>query len=83
MVALGSAFGTPFSVANVALTVYLSAQAIGVLLGGFIADMTRRHAEVAAVGYAVNACIVLASARSGSGRAAGRGDGLRPGCSAG
>ena len=33
---------------------------MGVLAGGFIADMTRRHAEVAAVGYGINACIVLA-----------------------
>lgn len=60
MVALTSAFGTPLSAANLALTGYLSAQAIGVLLGGFIADLTRRHAEVAAVGYGINACIVLA-----------------------
>src|SRR5205085_4193576 len=30
------------------------------LAGGFIADLTRRHAEVAALGYAVNAGIVLA-----------------------
>jgi MFS family permease len=59
-VALGNAFGTPLSVANLALTAYLSAQALGVLAGGFVADMTRRHAEVAALGYAVNACIVLA-----------------------
>jgi len=69
VVALGSAFGTPFSVANVALTVYLSAQAIGVLLGGFVADMTRRHAEVASVGYAVNACIVLCIGTLGLGPA--------------
>ncbi len=60
VVALTSAFGTPLSAANLALTGYLSAQALGVLLGGFIADLTRRHAEVAAVGYALNACIVLA-----------------------
>jgi len=60
VVALTSAFGTSLSVANLALTAYLSAQALGVLLGGFVADLTRRHAEVAAVGYAVNACIVLA-----------------------
>jgi MFS family permease len=60
VVALTSAFGTSLSVANMALTAYLSAQALGVLLGGFVADLTRRHAEVAAVGYAVNACIVLA-----------------------
>jgi MFS family permease len=60
VVALTSAFGTSLSVANLALTAYLSAQALGVLLGGFIADLTRRHAEVAALGYAVNAGIVLA-----------------------
>jgi MFS transporter, FSR family, fosmidomycin resistance protein len=66
-VALTSAFGTSLSVANLALTAYLSAQALGVLLGGFIADLTRRHAEVAAVGYAVNACIVLAIGTTGFG----------------
>src|SRR5271170_657790 len=60
VVALTSAFGTSLSVANLALTAYLGAQALGVLAGGFVADLTRRHAEVAAVGYAVNACIVLA-----------------------
>ena len=69
VVALGAAFGTPISIASVALTVYLSAQAIGVLAGGFVADMTRRHAEVAAVGYAVNACIVLCIGTLGLGTA--------------
>jgi MFS family permease len=59
VVALGAAFGTPISIASIALTVYLSAQALGVLAGGLIADKTRRHAEVASVGYAINACIVL------------------------
>ncbi|HYU10943.1 MAG TPA: MFS transporter, partial [Stellaceae bacterium] len=65
VVALTSAFGTSLSVANLALTAYLSAQALGVLAGGFIADMTRRHAEVAAIGYAFNACIVLAIGTAG------------------
>ena len=37
------------------------------LAGGFNADRTRRHAEVAAVGYAVNACIVLAIGTLGLG----------------
>src|SRR5438067_3016418 len=60
VVALTSAFGTSLSVANLALTAYLSFQALGVLAGGFIADMTRRHAEVAAVGYGINAGVVLA-----------------------
>ena len=65
VVALTSAFGTSLSVANMALTAYLSFQALGVLAGGFIADLTRRHAEVAAIGYAVNACIVLAIGTAG------------------
>jgi MFS family permease len=59
VVALTSAYATPLSIANLALTSYLAAQAFGVLAGGFVADMTRRHADVAAVGYAINACIVL------------------------
>jgi len=67
VVALRGAFDTPLATASVALTVYLSMQALGVLAGGFIADKTRRHAEVAAVGYAVNACIVLAIGTLGLG----------------
>jgi MFS family permease len=58
--ALTSAYGTPVSIANLALTAYLTAQAFGVLAGGFVADLTKRHADVAAVGYAINAGIVLA-----------------------
>jgi FSR family fosmidomycin resistance protein-like MFS transporter len=60
VVALRGAFDTPLATASIALTVYLSLQALGVLAGGFIADKTKRHAEVASVGYAINACIVLA-----------------------
>jgi hypothetical protein len=41
-------------------------------------DLTRRHAEVAAFGYAINACIVLAIGHDGVGRhAAGRSHVLR------
>jgi FSR family fosmidomycin resistance protein-like MFS transporter len=69
VVALHGAFDTPLATASVALTVYLSMQALGVLAGGFIADKTKRHAEVAAVGYAVNACIVLAIGTLGLGAA--------------
>ncbi|HXP02731.1 MAG TPA: MFS transporter [Stellaceae bacterium] len=67
VVALRGAFDTPLATASIALTVYLAMQALGVLAGGFIADMTKRHAEVAAVGYAVNACIVLAIGTLGLG----------------
>ena len=69
VVALQGAFDTPLATASIALTVYLSMQALGVLMGGFIADKTRRHAEVASVGYAVNACIVLAIGTLGLGAA--------------
>jgi MFS family permease len=67
VVALHGAFDTPLATASLALTVYLSMQAVGVLAGGFIADKTRRHAEVAAFGYAINACIVLAIGTLGLG----------------
>jgi len=69
VVALHGAFNTPLAMASLALTIYLSMQALGVLAGGFIADKTRRHAEVAAIGFAVNACIVLAIGTLGLGAA--------------
>src|SRR6516162_10032134 len=59
VVALMSADGLPFSAANLALSAYLAANAFGVLGGGFVADRTRRHAQVAAAGFAVNAAIIL------------------------
>ena len=49
----------PFSSANLALTAFLTASAFGVLGGGFVADLTRRHADVAAIGFAVNAALML------------------------
>ncbi|MBV9861913.1 MAG: MFS transporter [Alphaproteobacteria bacterium] len=60
VVALGGAYGTPLAVANLALSAYLIATALGVLAGGLVADKTHKHAEVAAGGYAVNALIVFA-----------------------
>jgi len=59
VVALTSAYGLPFAAANLALSAYLTANAFGVLGGGFVADRTRRHAQVAAAGFAVNAVIIL------------------------
>src|SRR5271167_4734637 len=59
VVAVMSAYGLPFSAANLALSAYLTASAFGVLGGGFVADRTRRHAQVAAAGFAVNAVIIL------------------------
>jgi MFS family permease len=59
VVALMSGYGATFSVANLALTTYLGASAAGVLAGGFLADLTERHGQVAAACFAVNAVILL------------------------
>jgi len=59
-VALVSLYGISFSAANAALTAFLFATAIGVLAGGFIADATKRHGDVAAGGYGAAGVLVLA-----------------------
>ena len=59
VVALMSGYGTSFSTANIALTAFLGASAVGVLAGGFLADRTQRHGQLAAASFAVNAGIVL------------------------
>ena len=59
VVALMSGYGTSFSTANLALTAFLGASAAGVLAGGFLADRTERHGQVAAVCFAINTAIVL------------------------
>lgn len=59
VVALMSGYGATYSAANVALTAFLGASAAGVLAGGFLADRTARHGQVAAACFAVNAAIVL------------------------
>ena len=50
VVALIATQGISFAAANAALTAYLAGSAIGVLAGGRLADKTRRHGDVAAVG---------------------------------
>jgi MFS family permease len=59
VVALMSGYGASFSAANIALTAYLGFSAIGVLAGGFLADRTRRHGQIAAACFAINAAIVF------------------------
>jgi MFS transporter, FSR family, fosmidomycin resistance protein len=59
VVALVALYGIQFSAANAALSAYLMATAIGVLAGGFVADATRRHAEVAAVGFGAAAALMF------------------------
>jgi len=59
VVALPKLYGTPISVANAGLTAFMLATALGVLAGGFVADKTRRHGEVAALGFGGTALLTL------------------------
>src|SRR6266851_871580 len=59
VVALMSGYDASFSSANIALTAFLGFSAVGVLAGGFLADRTRRHGQVAAACFAINAAIVF------------------------
>jgi MFS family permease len=67
--ALMAGYRLPFATASLALTAYLTASAFGVLGGGFVADITRRHGEVAAIGFGVNAVLVLLIGTIGLGSA--------------
>jgi FSR family fosmidomycin resistance protein-like MFS transporter len=58
-VALVSMYGVTLSAANATLTAFLFATAIGVLAGGFIADATKRHGDVAAVGFGASGVLIL------------------------
>ncbi len=59
VVALMSGYGVTFSAANIALTAFLGASAAGVLAGGYLADRTKRHGQVAAACFGINAVIML------------------------
>ncbi len=50
---------TAATIANAAFTAFLVANAVGVLLGGWLADFTRRHELVASVGLGVSAVVLL------------------------
>jgi MFS transporter, FSR family, fosmidomycin resistance protein len=59
VVAFGALYGTPLAVANMALSGFLFMGALGVLLGGFVADRTSHHTRVAALGFALSAIVIL------------------------
>ena len=59
VVALVSLHDTPLAAASGALTGYLFASALGVLLGGAIADRTTRHDIQAALAFIVGAIIMV------------------------
>ncbi len=51
--------GTPAGVANIALSGFLLMSALGVLLGGIVADRTPHHERVAAVGFAFTSTMAV------------------------
>jgi len=57
--ALVAGYGIAFTTANVALTAFLASSAFGVLAGGWLADRTRRHGDVAAGSFSVAALLIL------------------------
>jgi MFS family permease len=57
--ALMTGYGLQFATANIALTAYLGASAVGVLAGGFVADRTHRHGDVAAACFAANVVVIV------------------------
>jgi MFS transporter, FSR family, fosmidomycin resistance protein len=59
VVGLGALHGTSASVANMALSGFLLLSALGVLIGGVIADKTTRHERVAAICFAATAAMVV------------------------
>jgi MFS transporter, FSR family, fosmidomycin resistance protein len=59
IVALGALYGTTLPVANFALTSYLMTSALGVLIGGFVAQRTERHDRVAFVGLLASGMAIL------------------------
>jgi MFS transporter, FSR family, fosmidomycin resistance protein len=62
IVALIASQGVSLAAATAALTAYLASSAVGVLVGGWLADRTRRHGDVAALGFALSAFMALAIA---------------------
>jgi MFS family permease len=55
---LAETHGTAATIANAAFTAFLVANAVGVLVGGWLADKTHRHEMIAAVGLAISAGVL-------------------------
>jgi MFS family permease len=59
VVALMNGYGVSFPEANIALTAFLGASAVGVLAGGVLADRISNHSQVAAICFAINTVLML------------------------
>lgn len=57
--ALLAKFETPLHVAAMAITTMLAGTAVGVLIGGWLADRTRRHTRVVVAGLLAAAALIL------------------------
>ncbi len=57
--ALVSGYGVPLAIATFALTFYLVGSALGMVFGGFLADRTSRHHQVAMSGIAIAGALML------------------------
>ncbi len=68
--ALRSGYGVSLELASLALTLFLAATSIGVLVGGVLADRTDRHGFIAAGCFGANAAIFAIVAMSTPGPAA-------------
>ena len=51
--------GITLGAANMALTAFYVGSAAGILVGGVIADRTRRHGLVAAIGFSIAAALIV------------------------
>ncbi len=60
VVLLDKVHGAPLAAANAALTGYLLAAALGVLVGGWVSDRTTRHDAVAAFAFVGTAALLFA-----------------------
>jgi sugar phosphate permease len=58
--ALNRLWGTDLALANLILSAFLAAAAVGILLGGLIADQTRRHALLTVTVFGAAALLMLA-----------------------
>lgn len=59
VVALQMLYGTPLEYGNAALTGFLGAAAIGVAIGGVLADRTKHHDRIAAIGLSSTTAMVV------------------------
>ena len=59
IVALGALYGTPLATANFVLSAYLLCNALGVLVGGYVATRARRHEFVAGAGFIGSGALIL------------------------